>query len=50
MTEAGSFQSRRLVAEQTPYLEFSASSQGSIETVEGSETVQARAQRIARKR
>lgn len=36
----------RLVKEQTPYLEFSARSQGFIETVERSETLKARARAI----
>lgn len=36
----------RLVAEQSPLLEFSARSQGFIETIEGSETLKARARAI----
>jgi hypothetical protein len=48
--EAGFFQSHRLVAEQTPYLEISAKRQDFVETVEGSETLKARASRTARKR
>lgn len=36
----------RLVAEGSPYVEFSAASQGFIETIEGSETLQARARAI----
>ncbi|NDL65472.1 TetR/AcrR family transcriptional regulator [Acerihabitans arboris] len=36
----------RLVAEQSPYVEFSAGSQGFIETIEGSETLKARARGI----
>ena len=36
----------RLVAEQSPYAEFSARSQGFIETIEGSETLKARARAI----
>lgn len=36
----------RLVAEQSPYVEFSAASQGFIETIEGSETLKARARGI----
>lgn len=36
----------RLVAEQRPFVQFSAASQGFIETVEGSETLKARARAI----
>ena len=36
----------RLVAERSPYVEFSAKSQGFIETIEGSETLKARARAI----
>jgi AcrR family transcriptional regulator len=36
----------RLIAEQTPYLEFSTRSQGFIQTVAGSETLKARARAI----
>ena len=36
----------RLVAEQSPYVRFSAGSQGFIETIEGSETFKARARAI----
>jgi AcrR family transcriptional regulator len=36
----------RLVAEQSPIVEFSAASQGFIETIEGSETLKARARAI----
>ena len=36
----------RLAAEQSPYVEFSAASQGFIETIEGSETLKARARAI----
>ena len=36
----------RLVAEQSPFVEFSAASQGFIETIEGSETLEARARAI----
>jgi AcrR family transcriptional regulator len=36
----------QLVAEQSPYLRFSAGSQGFIETIEGSETLKARARAI----
>jgi AcrR family transcriptional regulator len=36
----------RLVAEQSPYVEFSAASQGFIETIERSETLKARARAI----
>jgi len=36
----------RLVAEQSPIVEFSARSQGFIETIEGSETLKARARAI----
>jgi AcrR family transcriptional regulator len=36
----------RLVAEQSPYLSFSAEGQGFIETIEGSETLKARARAI----
>ena len=36
----------RLVAEQSPYVEFSARSQGFIETIEASETLKARARAI----
>jgi AcrR family transcriptional regulator len=36
----------RLVAEQSPYVRFSAESQGFIETIEGSETLKARARAI----
>ena len=36
----------RLVAEQSPFVEFSAGSQGFIETIEGSETLKARARAI----
>jgi AcrR family transcriptional regulator len=36
----------RLVAEQSPFVEFSARSQGFIETIEGSETLKARARAI----
>lgn len=36
----------RLIAEETPYLEFSSRSQGFIETVERSETLKARARAI----
>ena len=36
----------RLAAEQSPFVEFSARSQGFIETIEGSETLQARARAI----
>jgi AcrR family transcriptional regulator len=36
----------RLVAERSPYVEFSAASQGFIETIEGSETLKARARAI----
>jgi AcrR family transcriptional regulator len=36
----------RLVAEQSPYLSFSAEGQGYIETIEGSETLKARARAI----
>ena len=36
----------RLVAEQSPFVEFSAESQGFIETIEGSETLKARARAI----
>jgi AcrR family transcriptional regulator len=36
----------RLVAEQSPYAEFSARSQGFTETIEGSETLKARARAI----
>ncbi len=36
----------RLVAEQSPYVRFSAGSQGFIETIEGSETLKARARAI----
>ena len=38
----------RLVAEQSPIVEFSARSQGFIETIEGSETLKARARARAR--
>ena len=37
---------RRLVAEQSPFVEFSATSQGFIETIERSETLKARARAI----
>jgi AcrR family transcriptional regulator len=36
----------RMVAEQRPYLRFSADSQGFVETIEGSETLKARARAI----
>jgi AcrR family transcriptional regulator len=36
----------RLVTEQSPYVEFSAASQGFIKTIEGSETLKARARAI----
>ncbi len=36
----------RLVAEQAPFIEFSAGSQGFVQTVEGSETLKARARAI----
>ena len=36
----------RLVAERSPYVRFSAASQGFIETIEGSETLKARARAI----
>jgi AcrR family transcriptional regulator len=36
----------RLVAEQAPFVQFSAASQGFVETVEGSETLKARARAI----
>jgi len=36
----------RLVEEQSPYVEFSTASQGFIETIEGSETLKARARAI----
>ena len=36
----------RLVAEQSPYVSFSAGSQGFVETIEGSETLKARARAI----
>lgn len=36
----------RLVAEQAPFLQFSAASQGFVQTVEGSETLKARARAI----
>src|SRR5580658_5380408 len=36
----------RLVAEQSPFVEFSAVSQGFIDTIEGSETLKARARAI----
>ncbi len=36
----------RLVAEQSPYVEFSAASQRFVETIEGSETLKARARAI----
>jgi len=36
----------RLVAEQSPYVEFSSQSQGFVETIEGSETLKARARAI----
>jgi len=36
----------RLIAEQSPYVEFSAHSQGFMETIEGSETLKARARAI----
>jgi len=36
----------RLVAEQSPFVEFTAGSQGFIETIEGSETLKARARAI----
>jgi AcrR family transcriptional regulator len=36
----------RLVAEQSPFVEFSARSQGFLETIEGSETLKARARSI----
>ena len=36
----------RLIAEQSPYLEFSARSQGFIKTIEASETLKARARAI----
>lgn len=36
----------RLVAEQSPFVEFSARSQGFIDTIEGSETLKARARAI----
>jgi AcrR family transcriptional regulator len=36
----------RLAAEQSPYVEFSARSQGFIETIEGSDTLKARARAI----
>ena len=36
----------RLAAEQSPYAEFSAASQGFVETIEGSETLKARARAI----
>ncbi|HEY0232935.1 MAG TPA: TetR/AcrR family transcriptional regulator [Dokdonella sp.] len=36
----------RLIAEQSPYVEFSARSEGFIETIEGSETLKARARAI----
>jgi AcrR family transcriptional regulator len=36
----------RLVAEESPYVKFSAASQGFIETIEGSETLKARARAI----
>lgn len=36
----------RLVAEQSPFVEFSEASQGFIETIEGSETLKARARAI----
>ncbi len=36
----------RLIAEQSPYVRFSAESQGFIETIEGSETLKARARAI----
>ena len=38
--------SHRLVAEQSPFVNFSARSQGFIETIEGSETLKARARAI----
>lgn len=38
----------RLLAEKSPYVEFSAVSQGFIETIEGSETLKARARTIRR--
>lgn len=37
---------QRLVAEQSPYIEFSAASQRFIQTIEGSETLKARARAI----
>jgi hypothetical protein len=36
----------RLVAEQSPYVEFSAASQGFVETIERSDTLKARARAI----
>jgi AcrR family transcriptional regulator len=36
----------RLVAEQSPYVSFNAASQGFVETIEGSETLKARARAI----
>ncbi|GJI90519.1 hypothetical protein RugamoR1_36820 [Rugamonas sp. R1(2021)] len=36
----------RLVAEQSPYVSFNADSQGFVETIEGSETLKARARAI----
>jgi hypothetical protein len=36
----------RLVAEQSPYVRFSAESQGFVDTIEGSETLKARARAI----
>jgi AcrR family transcriptional regulator len=44
--EAYRLRAQRLVAERSPYLSFSADGQGFIETIEGSETLKARARAI----
>jgi AcrR family transcriptional regulator len=44
--EAYRLLAHRLVAEQRPFVEFSARSQGFVETIEGSETLKARARAI----
>jgi AcrR family transcriptional regulator len=44
--EAYRLRAHRLVAERSPYLSFSADGQGFIETIEGSETLKARARAI----
>jgi AcrR family transcriptional regulator len=44
--EAYRLRAHRLVAEQSPYLSFSVAGQGFIETIEGSQTLKARARAI----